>query len=417
LQAFIRSRRLETIPGQIRAYTVVALLAVLVLLAVLMAAIGNARDGVQTMGHDAGPQVVATGKLYFALSDMDAQVADILLIGREHDLGIGPAGELPKNVIDTYRQATDLMRMELLPRAYNLTLDSGATVRQSYETKRSAMETGRTWIGVTGGLALLVLVVLQIYLAGRFRRLLNPALALATVATLVLAGAGIALMADQRRHLTQAKNAGFDSILALNRARAISHSAFADESRYLLDPGRADTYEQTYLDKVQSVLYVDPGDKPANLKTYYAILPGALRSHDVFIPDAERTLPPPVLLGLFGDEANKTIGPAHSDLGLTLAAYARVIDRDREMRELVAKGDRRGAIELRMGRESGAISTFDDYDTRLTRLIEEHQEEFDQAIKAGDDGLRRWDVLPPAAVLVVAGLILAGVRPRLAEFR
>ena len=38
-------------------------------------------------------------------------------------------------------------------------------------------------------------------------------------------------------------------MLSLSRARAISDNANADESRYLLDPGRADTYEQVYLDK------------------------------------------------------------------------------------------------------------------------------------------------------------------------
>ena len=32
-------------------------------------------------GHDAGPQAVATADLYFALSDMDAQVATVLLLG------------------------------------------------------------------------------------------------------------------------------------------------------------------------------------------------------------------------------------------------------------------------------------------------------------------------------------------------
>src|SRR5690606_39691524 len=65
------------------------LAAIAALLAVLTVAIGNARDSVQAIGHDAGPQVVATGTLYFALSDMDAQVSNVLLIGRDHDLGIG----------------------------------------------------------------------------------------------------------------------------------------------------------------------------------------------------------------------------------------------------------------------------------------------------------------------------------------
>ncbi|GAA4139108.1 hypothetical protein [Actinomadura keratinilytica] len=466
---------IRTIPGRIRVYTGGSLLSVVLLLGVTMAAVGNARDGVQTIGHDAGPQVMATGTLYFALSDMDAQVADILLIGREHDLGIGraeslrryeqrraeanqaavqaaqiagrdearrrtvrevldglgryerlvgeamlldrqsahPAGELPQNVVDTYRRATDLMKMELLPRAYNLTLDSGATVRQSYETDRDAVLDGRLRVGLAGALALALLIALQVYLAGRFRRLVNPALALATVLTLAVVAAGMAMLSAQAGHLQRAKEEGFDSILALNRARAISHSAFADESRYLLDPGRADTYEQVFLDKALSVLYVDPGERPLNLETYYDLLPGAVRSYE-----RDPSGPPVEVLGLFGEEKDKNLAEfEESRLRLTVQAYQRVMDNDRRMRELAAAGDRRAAIELRMGRQSGAITAFDTYDQQLTLLIQAHRDEFDRAVRAGDDGLGGWDVLPPAAALAVAGLILAGVRPRLAEFR
>ncbi|MEU5875944.1 hypothetical protein [Spirillospora sp. NPDC047279] len=473
LRTFFRARWLGTIPGRIRAYAALGLVAVSVLLVVLSVAIGNARDGVQTIGHDAGPQVVATGSLYFALSDMDAQVANVLLIGRERGLGIGydealrryearrvdagnaavqaaqlagdnvhmqrtvrevidglgryerlvgeamlldrqadhAAGEVPQQVVDTYRQATDLMKMELLPKAYNLTLDSGATVRQAYESKRTAIESGRTWVAFTGALLLAVLVVTQVYLAGRFRRLVNPALALATVVAFVLVAVSVGLLSAQAGHLRKAKEDGFDSILALSRARAISHSAFADESRYLLDPGRADTYEQTYLDKSLAVLFVDPKGKPVTLETYYARLPEVLGTYD---PARDRG----VFLGLFGEEADG-IGPGLETAAFaeTLGAYRRVIDNDRRIRELVAKDDRAAAITLRMGRTTGAIKDFDDYDRALVRLTDTHHAAFGTAIRDADGALGGWNAVPLGAAAVIAVLILAGVRPRLAEFR
>ncbi|GAA2621738.1 hypothetical protein SMC26_33115 [Actinomadura fulvescens] len=473
LRTFLRARWLGTIPGRIRAYAALALAGVAVLLAVLSVAIGSARDGVQTIGHDAGPRVVATGSLYFALSDMDAQVANVLLIGRQHDLGIGydealrryevrrveagqaavqaaqlagdnvhmqrtvrevldgigryerlvgeamvldrqanhAAGKLPQQVIDTYRRATDLMKSELLPKAYNLTLDSGATVRQSYESKRTAIESGRTWVAITGALLLAALVVLQVYLAGRFRRLVNPALALATAVAFVLVAVSVGLLSAQAGHLRKAKEDGFDSVLALSRARAISHSAFADESRYLLDPGRADTYEQTYLDKSLAVLFVDPKDRPVNLETYYARLPEVLRAFD---PGRDRG----AFLGFFGNEADRVRpGQETAALNDTLRAYQKIIENDQKMRRLATGGDRNGAITLRMGRESGAIKDFDDYDRALVRLAEAHRAAFDQAIRDGDGGLGGWNVIPVGAAVVIAGLVLAGVRPRLAEFR
>ncbi|MDL4773675.1 MULTISPECIES: hypothetical protein [Thermomonosporaceae] len=472
LITFARGRWLRTIPGRIRAFVVVILIAIVALLAVLAAAIGNARDSVQTIGHDAGPQVVATGTLFSALSDMDAQVASVLLIGREHDLGIGhdgalgvyerrrseagaaavqaaqlagrdphlrqrvqavidglgryerlvgeamvldrqsahAAGEPPKQVVDTYRRATDLMRLELLPQAYNLTLDSGAAVRQTYETKRTAVLTGRAWVALTGVLVLLLLLAAQVYLARGFRRLVNPALALATVAALALVGAGFAELSAQAGHIKKAKMYGFDSVLALSRARAISNSAFADESRYLLDPGKADTYEQTYLDKSLAVIYPDLGDKPVNLESYYAGLEQQAGSYRPGKGDAP-------FLGFFGDEASTVRPGREADaLGRTLQAYRAVQRNDQRIRQLAGSGDRTGAIKLRMDRDR-TIRDFNAYDAALRSLTALHQGAFDSAIEAGDGGLRAWRVLPPAAALVIAALTVAGVRPRLAEFR
>lgn len=473
LATFVRGRWLRTIPGRIGTHVVLCLAALVALLAVLTAAMGNARDSVQTIGHDAGPQVVATSALYFSLSDMDAQVSSILLIGRDHDLGIGhdeslrvyerrraeanaaavqaaqlaggdpalkrtveevldglgkyerlvgeamllseqadhPPGELPPDVVDAYRQATDLMKLQLLPKAYNITLDNGAHVRQAYETKRSAVLAGRAWVAVTGLIVLLFLVATQLYLARTFRRVLSPALVLATLGTLALTAVGAGLLTAQAGHIQKAKEDGFDSILQLSRARAISHSAFADESRYLLDPGRADTYEQTYLDKSLSVIYPDIGDKPVNLENYYAGLEQRLGAYK-----AGQNNPP--FLGFFGDEA-RTVekGREAGALQKTLDAYRTVQRNDARMRRLASSGDRAGAVDLRMGRTSNAIRDFAAYDAALSSLTAVHQDVFNEAIRDADGGLRGWNAWPAAGAAVVALLILAGVRPRLAEFR
>src|SRR5690606_14644165 len=99
---------------------------------------------------------------------------------------------------------------------------SGAHVRQAYETKRSAVLAGRVWVIVTGLIVLLLLIAAQLYLARTFRRLLNPALVLATLAAAVLTAAGAGLLSAHAGHIRTAKEDGFDSILQLSRARAIS---------------------------------------------------------------------------------------------------------------------------------------------------------------------------------------------------
>ncbi|MFC7732647.1 hypothetical protein [Actinomadura keratinilytica] len=78
----------RTVAGRVRTLTALIILALVALLASTWWAVGAARDGVRVIGHDAGPQVVATGDLYFHLTDMDAHLANALLIGTSRDLGM-----------------------------------------------------------------------------------------------------------------------------------------------------------------------------------------------------------------------------------------------------------------------------------------------------------------------------------------
>lgn len=65
--------------------------------------------------------------------------------------------------------------------------------------------------------------------------------------------ASSAQLAAEASHLQMAKKDAFDSILALTQARAVSYDANADESRYLVDPGRAAQYQQAFLSKSQQL--------------------------------------------------------------------------------------------------------------------------------------------------------------------
>ncbi|GLW09560.1 hypothetical protein Misp01_46890 [Microtetraspora sp. NBRC 13810] len=450
-------------PSRIRLLAGVGVAAVALLFTATALTIGNARDGLQVIGHDAGPQVVATADLYFALSDMDAQVANVLLIGREVGLGKGrqealnrydqrraeasravlqaaelaigdgteqmtvrsvldglgryerlaaqailldeqaghPAGPPPQRVIDLYRQATDLMRLDLLPKAYNLTLDSGTIVRKTYEEESSAVTTGRGLVIVAGFGTILVLVGLQVYLARRFRRVTNPALVAATVAVAVLTVSAASLLTTEAAELRMANDDGFTSVLALSRARAIGNTMHGDQSRYLLDPERADTYEQVYLDKSQSVLYTPGG----NLEKYYAGVDKAVGGY------RDR----PDFLGFLGAEAaNITLPGQRAAVREVLGDYRDFQFQDRAMRLDVQRDQVRSAIALRMGPLAGA---FENYDKELVGLIDLHKDAFDQAIRDGDDALSGWDLILPGAAVLAVLLILAGVAPRLSEYR
>ncbi|WP_336204910.1 hypothetical protein [Nonomuraea sp. LPB2021202275-12-8] len=436
------------VPGRIRVLTGVAAAALALLFAAIAAGTSTAGDGLRVIGRDSGPQVVATAGLYFGLSDMDAQIADVLVMGGENGArrqaaiaryeqqrsmanqallkafelagddqaerrtiesvldGLGryeglaaqallldsqsghPAGPPPAEVVRVYRQATDLMRQTLLPQAYNLTLESSTIVRRTYDDKTATLPFLRWAVVVAGLLALVCLLRLQVYLARHFRRVFGLALVAATVVTLVALVAGVSVLRQDLDHLQTAKSEGFDSVVTLARARAIGNSMQGDQSRFLLDRERADTYEHTYLDKSQKVLYLEAG----NLDTYHDKV--AQKSGDY--------------LGMLGLQlSGKTGRPA-------LDAYARFQAADTTFRQLVAEGKAGEAVSARLGPVREA---FDAYDKELVALADRHEAVFERAVGEGESALDGLWRLIPFAMGGIGLLLLAGVWPRLREYR
>ncbi len=130
----------------------------------------------------------------------------------------------------------------------------------------------------------------------------------------------------------------------------------------------------------------------------------------------------PVLarLGFYGDEARAHPGPA---LTAVLSRFQQFQTDDQRIRQLAQAGHSRQAVTLLTGRTAGSASyDFDQYDQAIVSLIGLHRGIFDQAIRTGDRDLGRsilgdWAGLLPLAALGAAILVVAGVRPRLAEYR
>jgi len=451
-------------PATIKAAAVAAVALTCCLAALVAVLFGRLGGEFQSVGHSDVPEVDAATGMYFALNDMDAQVANVLLADRnvapdlaiygrdrataDQDLqqamvtesGDAAAQRDLRSVLDRigtyetlaadalltgqragaaagashaasvayYRQATDLMRTGILPTVDALTSVSASRLNATYQAGRATVRAGIAAVAIAGALLLAALAALQLYLSRRCRRLVNPALAAASVLTVALVAMTLTRLSAEAGHLQVAKADAFDSILALTQARAVSYDANADESRYLVDPGRAARYQQAFLSKSQQIAEVGP----VGLGGYDAALAAAIGAYQ---GSGSRVR----FGGYLGAEFRNFTFPGERAAAVrALLAYQRYEDADRALRAL-AKHDMAAAVLFDTGTAPGQSDwAFNRYDAALSSVIAINFGAFTAAVHEGQGGAAGWDSgLPAAAGAGLAVLLLAGVRPRLAEYR
>jgi hypothetical protein len=431
--------------------------------------LGQLRGEFQAMGQQDAPEADATTGLYFSLNDMDAQVANVLLVGgdtaltanqsqdlatfasdrgtagtdleqatvaeagnaaAERQLGLlldqmgqyaalaadallasqqshSAAGRAPAAATDNYQQATDLMQAGILPAVESLTTVSADRLDSAYQGGRTAARSGLAVVAVLGLLLVVALVTLQLYLGARFRRLANPALAAATALAIAFAAVTATRLNAESGHLTVARQDAYGSIQALTLARAVSYDANADESRYLVDPGRAAQYEQSFLSKSQQIVNVGPVDYAGYQAALDADVAAYTRDNSVVR-----------FGGYLGAEFRNITFPGERQAAVAaLLAFQRYEQDDRTLRAL-AKSNLAAAVAYDIGTSpSQSDGSFNQYDAALSSVIAVNSTAFTTAVADGENGAADWDqVFAALSVLLLAALTLAGVRPRLAEY-
>jgi len=511
----LRMRVLSSAPERLRAFAAASVVLMAVLAVLFGFGVRAQRAGLATIGGLAGPVVEAAADLYFTLNDMDAQVANVLLVGDDQTLGFtraqalaiyeqrrrqadadlqtvaaaggdtatgdrirgvldllgsyealatqtvvlaqqmhAPAGHPPAAALATYRQATDLLTTRLLPAAHavldrnaqllertyqarrgaalatrawvgvvggallttrllpaaHAVLDRNAQLlERTYQARRGAALATRAWVGVVGGALLLLLLAFQGYLVRRFHRLINPALAVATLVAVALTVAGAGTMSGAAEHLRVAKKDAFDSVLALTEARAVSYDANADESRYLVDPGRAQRYQDGFLAKSRQLVDL-PG---ASISSFDADFAAAVRRYQADHADVSWG-------GYVGTEfRNITFTGERAAAETALLRYQAYQVDDRKIRQMVAGGQLAAAIAFCTSYQPGRSNyAFDSYDKALAALIAINTDAFNGAVRDGSAEVGTWRVgLLGAGACVVVVLVLVGAARRLAEYR
>lgn len=410
-------------PVRLRLWASSVICIAVALLASTSLLMSRVQEQVRIIGSEAAPQAATAADLYFALSDMDAQVARMVLIDgaealsgseidalgtyRERSLQVDadlhrslttatgdaeratvlellhhlavyrqwvwqaltveaqlppqPAGKLPADALGYYTQATNVLHLDLLPTAKRLRDASEARLNRAYADKRVTEMWGVGLAAVLGAGLVVLLLVLQVWLARRFRRVLNPALAAGTVVTLGLVLSACAVFVVQGERLGAARADSLAPYLALSQARAVSYDAAADTSRYLIS--NLPYYKDDFRAKSESL--------------------GALSEF-----------------------------PEMRDRWL---AYQQ--DHERIV-ALADSGRSAAAIDTLTGiRRGDAAFDFFYFDAAVSEVTTARRHAFDVSVRDAERLLTGWAVIPVLAIGLVIMLVPLGVRKRLAEYR
>ncbi|MFF5076682.1 hypothetical protein ACFY36_06500 [Actinoplanes sp. NPDC000266] len=412
-------RKAET-PARLRLWVTVTVLTAVALLASTSVLMSRVQDQVRIIGDDAAPQAATAADLYFALSDMDAQVARLVLSNGKDSLAnsqtdaLGTYRERSRQVdadlqtlmgssvgvldlmdgLSTYRervwqaltagpgaagyytQATNVLHLDLLPEAERLRTLSEERLDRAYASKRTTQQWAVALATVLGLALVVLLLAFQVWLARRFRRLLNPSLIAATLLTVALVGPALAVLVAQEQRLGAARDESLRPFLALSSARAVSYDAAADTSRYLISDKLA-FYKQDF-DRKAAFLDGDTG------------LRSVASGRDVSPYDTDQVL---------------TRWRAYRE------AHGRIL-------ALADQGRDASAIGYLTGiRRGDAVFDFSYYDAAVAEIAGDRQDAFDEAMRTTSQLLTGWTWIPAGALGLVILLVPFSVRKRFAEYR
>jgi hypothetical protein len=302
-----------------------------------------------------------------------------------------------RSALAIYRQAGKLMDEKLLPTADKLANINRSELQKQLIAQRQQTQGNIMAVLFFSGLLLFSLVGLQWRLYQRTRRMLNPLLLGATV--LAFAGASTAIygLNQSGEQFRIASQDAFKSLFSLQQLRSLSYMANAAESRYLLELKLlqsnqggsrqfANQYEQDFADLVDQI-YV-----PATSTQKAAGLMGKALDNLTFEGE--------------GEAINQTVTGWN--------AYVKI---DRDIRQLVAAGDLKAAIDLCLGdAPNQSNGVFEKFRDAHNIAFDINRQAFDQAFQRGNGAITSLPLLLGLAGVGIPVLAFFGCLPRLREY-
>ncbi|MBW8482217.1 hypothetical protein [Actinomadura parmotrematis] len=319
-------------------------------------------------------------------------------------------GKAPPAVLAAYRGTVDLLNGTLMPATARL---AGADALRLDDGTAAARTTAHRTVAftvATGTGLVLALVLAQVALVRRQHRLANPPLIAATAVAVVLAVGAAASGAVAAHRLGEVRHERGHIARGLAAAREDAHAAEAAQARYLLDPQRRAESDAQYTAAWKRML-----DSPVAGFAYWQLVEDA---GDPGVWDADP-------YGAFSGEAGDVMralrsSPEQPRALALLRGMAGTARAERAARLLADRGKEREAIEAQLRADDEAARRGQGafpYDKALTDLLAEHHARVDGGLRSAAGLADGWTPPPLAGAVLVAALAVAGIRPRLAEYR
>ncbi len=430
---------LRVTPHRFMAILVGCILLAILAFGVTFTTYDGIHGGVQAVGRDTAPSIIAAEKIQACLASADADGLNAALISAlpqskqwkryRDDMNCAhselitasqniPSGYIDRNLIFNIESvlgayeysmgqaggdnagplASDQMfQQQIHPDSSQLDFSTYGRLNKLYQQHRAAIgwQMPFVWIGLL--LLIVALGAAQWYLFRRTRRVINIGFAVASVLTiLVLVYSAIVLNASESQ-LRDAKQKSLDNINALWSARATAYDMNALESLYMLHYGDATHLagdEQTFTTFAHSIVNIDP----LNAVIY-------AENHQPFG-------------GSLGAELSHISYPGERDAAVkAVDAWAAYINIDKQMRELMNVSDAGQAsyFNKHFLQDQSSLA-FNQFDQAIGRVIAIDQSHFDDQINSALNLLQPFPFILIGWLIVCIGACVYGMKPRLDEY-
>jgi hypothetical protein len=338
----------------------------------------------------------------------------------------------PAKAIAAYEQSYHILETELVGPANELNKISDDSLEASYEAQQHHSQHVRIAITVLAIALVAMLVLIQLYVRKKFRRVVSIPLLAAIVVSIGFATCTLGALRAHARDLEGLKEHTYDSVDSLLATLADAHEANSSESRWLYDVAGGAGHERKFNEYVTRIAGFHRGGMSL-AKTAELVEKRAERTHArvktgesalTAAADAEAALP---LDGMDGSLKialdNVTIVDADPKKDEpTLAAQAvRAFDAyvglDPKLRELEVSGSHAEAVRFCLGMQPGDSNfAFQQFVQAVEAWVAIKQERMYAFRDAAYADVAWLPFGAPITLLVVVGLVLAGLRPRLKEY-